>query len=235
LGTRPSSRPPIGVLVVRKDAPLFTEILAKALGGEPTIRLLATPLVIEAAIEHCRRQRPDVLLIEATRMPVPSIPPLVARITEACGRPPAVLVADQDVTDAFFVSGVEAGAYAILDGSATADDVVRAVHAAAAREPLIDRNRLMTAVQVAARSREEQRRLAQRIALLTEREREVLSCLVEGLRNSDIAYRLSISPRTVEKHVHHILNKLGVESRLAAAARASHVQQTVYGGLRGSM
>lgn len=51
---------------------------------------------------------------------------------------------------------------------------------------------------------------------LTRRETEVLSLLAEGRANAEIGVELELSPRTVEKHVEHILDKLGVKSRAAA-------------------
>lgn len=55
---------------------------------------------------------------------------------------------------------------------------------------------------------------------LTEREREVLVLLVEGLNNTQIAGRLSVSPSTIKSHVSNILSKFGVESRTEAATLA---------------
>ncbi len=55
---------------------------------------------------------------------------------------------------------------------------------------------------------------------LTIREIEVLECLHEGLRNSDIASRLAISARTVETHVSSIISKLGARTRTEAVRRA---------------
>ena len=55
-------------------------------------------------------------------------------------------------------------------------------------------------------------------AALTQRESEVLSWLAKGKTNRDIAEILGMSPRTVNKHLEHIFNKLGVETRSAAAA-----------------
>ena len=67
---------------------------------------------------------------------------------------------------------------------------------------------------------------------LTERERDVLALLVEGLNNTQIAGRLVVSPSTLKSHVSHILNKLGVASRTEAAAlgapRACHLGTRLY-------
>lgn len=59
--------------------------------------------------------------------------------------------------------------------------------------------------------------------VLTRRETEVLSWLSKGKTNRDIADILVMSPRTVNKHLEHIFEKLGVETRTAAAAVASHL------------
>ena len=58
------------------------------------------------------------------------------------------------------------------------------------------------------------------VAGLTEREAEVMHWLARGKTDSDIAALLSISPRTVQKHLEHIYVKLGVETRTAAVMRA---------------
>jgi DNA-binding NarL/FixJ family response regulator len=55
---------------------------------------------------------------------------------------------------------------------------------------------------------------------LTSRERQVLAFVAAGKTNADIALLLSVSPRTVQKHLEHIFDKLGVETRTAAAMRA---------------
>jgi DNA-binding NarL/FixJ family response regulator len=221
LGLQMNGKSRVAILIVRNETPLFTDALEKALRGEPSIRLLSKPLGLGAVLEFCRRNQPDVVLIEATREAPTTVRGSVTSIAAACDGAPAVLVANQEIDDQLFMAGVEAGAFAILDGSAGVREVVRAVHTAAARERTIDPNRLTKAVQAVARSREIERHRLDRMALLTPREREVLGCLVEGLRNSDIAKRLDISHRTVEKHVHQILHKLAVTSRLGAAVLAA--------------
>lgn len=54
---------------------------------------------------------------------------------------------------------------------------------------------------------------------LSARESEILSWVAEGKSNCDIATILTMSSRTVEKHLEHVFQKLGVESRTAAAVR----------------
>lgn len=55
---------------------------------------------------------------------------------------------------------------------------------------------------------------------LTRRETEVLQWVAEGKTNAEIGTILGMSPRTVQKHLEHIFEKLGVQSRTAAAAWA---------------
>ncbi len=74
---------------------------------------------------------------------------------------------------------------------------------------------------VAAQADAAHKRLAD--AALTPRETEVLSWLAKGKTNRDIADILGMSPRTVSKHLEHIFEKLGVETRTAAAAIASNL------------
>ena len=69
---------------------------------------------------------------------------------------------------------------------------------------------------------------------LTEREREVLHCLAAGKTDKDIAAILEISPRTVQKHLQRIYEKLGVETRTAAVMRAlTSRAQSLHSGIGG--
>ena len=78
-------------------------------------------------------------------------------------------------------------------------------------EELLARVRRLLPVSLAA---------GRRVHELTKRELEVLSLLVEGLNQSEMAEKLVLSPRTVGKHIEHILRKLGVHSRAQAVSVA---------------
>lgn len=74
------------------------------------------------------------------------------------------------------------------------------------------------------------RAVAEGMESLTRREQQVLALLAEGLTNRQIGKRLNVSEHTAHHHVAHILNKLGLPSRAAAAAHAVSTGRT--GGLR---
>ncbi|HEX5937149.1 MAG TPA: response regulator transcription factor [Actinomycetota bacterium] len=213
----------VSVLVVRNGTPLFSDVLAQALQADRRLRLLAPPVQPPAAPRACRRYRPNVVVVDATKAPSAVLSDLVRPIRAACAPAAVVLVIDEVIDDAFLVAGLEAGAAGIVDAAAGMAEVVDAVKAAAEGERLVDSTRLAIAVEAAARARESERKRVEFLELLSDREREVLTCLTRGMRNSEIARKLSISPRTVEKHVHHILDKLEVESRLAAVALATEM------------
>lgn len=59
--------------------------------------------------------------------------------------------------------------------------------------------------------------IRERVASLTARERQILAHVAAGLRNKEIARRLCISEATVENHLHHVFEKLGVRNRVQAA------------------
>jgi DNA-binding NarL/FixJ family response regulator len=113
--------------------------------------------------------------------------------------------------DAFLAEMEEAGAAGFLTKDEDAPALVEALRRAAQGEALYTEEQL----ERARRRRED---VGRRWDSLTERERGVLRLLTEGLSNAAIAEALCIAEKTVEYHVTNILGKLGVASRLEAAA-----------------
>jgi len=114
---------------------------------------------------------------------------------------------------------LEAGAAGYLLKSVHGRELVDAVRAVYAGEsvlhPSIARKVLNRFAHVSGQPQE-----PKPLELLTEREREVLRLATRGLSNQDIARELSLSLRTVQAHLGHIFNKLGVSSRTEAVVRA---------------
>jgi NarL family two-component system response regulator LiaR len=111
-------------------------------------------------------------------------------------------------------SVIQAGAIGYLLKDLTAEDLARAIRLAAAGKPSLASEAAEVLMQAA---RQPESHLG---SDLTEREREVLAMLVEGLNNQQIAERLVLSLSTVKSHVSNILNKLGVNTRTEAVSLA---------------
>jgi NarL family two-component system response regulator LiaR len=108
---------------------------------------------------------------------------------------------------------LEAGAIAYLLKDVSADDLVRAIRAAHAGRATLSPE--------AAQALVERANQPPAPGLdLTERERDVLVLMVEGLNNTQIAGKLSVSPSTIKSHVSNILSKLNAASRTEAVTLA---------------
>lgn len=207
------------LLLICDDHRLLTETLTSVVGNDPGIRLLPPVHTSEAAVELAREQQPTVVLmdiefkgsmsgIEATRL-IKQISPETQVV---------VMTAHED--ERLLVDAVEAGASGFLRKTEGVEQLLEAIRAAAAGEILVDRVALARLLPQVARDRERRRDAQLLLSQLTDREREILTLLSEGLRNDDIASRLYISPQTVQTHVRNLLGKLGVHSKLEAVAFA---------------
>lgn len=123
---------------------------------------------------------------------------------------PAVVILTTFDHDAQIIRAIEAGAAGYLLKEVDDDTIARAIIDAAAGAMVITpggQERLTSALR------------APRVSL-TEREQEVLQLVDDGASNRDIATRLFISESTVKTHIVHLLEKLSVASRTAAASEA---------------
>jgi DNA-binding NarL/FixJ family response regulator len=111
---------------------------------------------------------------------------------------------------------VERGAAGMLDKTATLHEVVRAVKRLRAGETLLPPAEVTELLRLAHETEVRERDIRLRLDEITEREREVLQLLADGLNTQEISKRLHISTRTHRNHVASILQKLDVHSQLQA-------------------
>jgi DNA-binding NarL/FixJ family response regulator len=111
---------------------------------------------------------------------------------------------------------LEAGAAGALDKTVHLDEVTDAVRRLRAGETLLSANEVIELVRTERLRREREADERRAIEQLTDREREVLQALADGLNSQAIADRLHISVRTERNHIANILGKLGVHSQLQA-------------------
>ena len=203
-------------VVLVDDEQLVRTGLSMILGTEPDIEVVGTAGDGEQAIIAVQSLDPDVVLLDI-RMPVlDGIS--TTRALVASGARARILVLTTFDTDRNIVDALHAGAAGFLLKDAPADQLVSAIRAAATGDAVL-------APGVARRIADELARLRPptgnaRMESLTERERDVLARMAEGLSNAEIADRLFITEGTVKTHVARILQKLGVRDRLQAVVLA---------------
>jgi len=113
-------------------------------------------------------------------------------------------------------TAVEAGVSCVVPMTAPLEHLTSCLRRAHAGEALMAPAEMIEMLRRAARQRETRFDIELRLSKLTRRELEVLRLLAEGLGDSEIADRLSISTETVRVHMPKMLGKLGVNSRLQA-------------------
>jgi DNA-binding NarL/FixJ family response regulator len=214
-----TSRRPIE-MVICDDHRMLTDLLIQVVENDPGLRLLARPVHSpDQAIELCREHHPDVVLMDVEFRGAMSGIEATRRIKELSPATKVVIMTAHE-EDRLLVEAVEAGASGFLHKTEGVDEFLGAIKAAAEGEILIDRAALARLLPKVAREREIHRDAQLLLGQLTDREREVLQLLAEGLRIDEIGGRLFISPQTVQTHVRNILGKLGTHSKLEAVVFA---------------
>jgi DNA-binding NarL/FixJ family response regulator len=169
------------------------------------------------AVRVCCSFRPHVVVMDM-HMPGMSGIEATRRVLEVHPEA-AVLMLTVAADDDSVLAAIRAGASGYLLKEAHLADIIAGMTAAAeGRTPISPR--VAGALVASVREREARRWPAVDVTALTEREREVLALVAEGYDNAEIAGRLYVSASTVKNHVSHLLEKLGVENRVRAAAYA---------------
>lgn len=207
---------PIRVMIV-DDHALVRDMLSESLSSEADIDVVGCAPQATAAIEQAEAERPDVILMD---IDMPGMSPFEAsrRIKESV---PAVKLVflSAHVNDQYIDQALEIEASGYLSKEEPADVVLDAIRRAARGA-----TRFSKAVSDRIVLGSDGPRLADhsgsRINLLTPREREILGYLANGMAKKSIANLLDISPKTVEKHCDHIMDKLEIHDRVKLARYA---------------
>ena len=205
-------------LLICDDHKVLTDALAMVVGLDPDLAMIADPVhTAEEAILICAEHLPDVVLMDIVFKGGMSGIDATRAIKAASPSTKVVIMTAHD-DERLLVEAVEAGASGFLGKDEAAEELLSAAKAAAEGEVLIDPATLTRLLHSVALEREERRDALNLLGDLTEREKEILQLLAEGMRNDGIAAKLFISPQTVQTHIRNILGKLRVHSKLEAVA-----------------
>ena len=201
----------IRVLIV-DDHDVLGSSLAHTLGHEDDIVAVGVAGTLARARELIATTTPDVVLLDH-RLPDGNGVDAIRELREL--RPSVqVVVLTASPAEQVMLAAIQAGASGFLSKTRSLAEVTGAVRAAAAGEAVISPEMLARLLP------RMQRGHANGQTALTEREREVLALLAEGLTNAAIAEQLVVSVHTVRNHVSNLSAKLGARSKLEALSIA---------------
>lgn len=168
-------------------------------------------------LRECERTSPDVVILDAQLSGFEAVL-AVAKVKRDRVPGSRVLILSNDDDLGTLLKAMEAGASGFLSKDSALQEVIGATRAIHRGQTLVPTHMLGPLLSALIDSKRERESALFKIVGLTQREREVLAILAEGGDNHAIAGRLVISPRTAKTHVQSVLSKLGLHSRLEAAA-----------------
>jgi DNA-binding NarL/FixJ family response regulator len=194
--------------VVADDHPAVLEAVAEFLvqGG---IEVIARARDGEEALERIEQRKPQVALVDV-RMPKLGGIELTRR-AQRSAPDTSILLYTGYGDRALLTEALDAGVRGFVLKEAPMDDLLRAVQSVASGGTYVDP---VLAGTLAASS------IGNKLPELTQRERDVLRLLADGLANEEIGKRLFISAETVRTHVRKAMDKLDADTRTQAVARA---------------
>jgi len=207
---------PLRILLV-DDHILFRKGLARLLDAQPDFQVVGEASDGAEGVEKARSLRPDVVLMDL-RMPVCDGLEATRQIKqEVPGVRVVVLTVSEDDQD--FLAAIRCGADGYLVKSMRPEVLFQELRGLARGEAPLSREMTGKLLRQIARVAPAPLPTAQPDSL-SERERQVLVLLAEGLSNEEIAAELGIAENTVRNHVRNILEKLGLKNRVQAAVYA---------------
>lgn len=202
-------------IVLADEQSLFREALRTVLETQAGWEVVAEADDGVQAVAQVQRTGADIALVST------GLPNRNGMETTRCikdvldGRVRVVVLAD-DHDVPLLVEALQAGAHGYVAKRAPLGDLINATAAVARGEMVVPPRMLGPLLSQLIRHRRERDDALRRLARLTPREREVLGLLAGGRDNDQIASYLVISPETARTHIHNLLGKLDVHSRLAA-------------------
>ena len=201
-------------IVIADDHPLFREGVSHSLAAEPDLAVVGQAESGEETLRLAMDLVPDVVLLDIG-MPGWGGLVTVEKLSQACPATKVVMLTAFDDEDRL-LAAFKGGARGYVVKGVPARDLANIVRLVAAGEEYVSPKLAATMLRELTGKRPQDP-----LSELSEREREILSLVAEGLTNREIAERVHLAEKTVKHHMTNILGKLRVRSRVEAALLAS--------------
>jgi two-component system nitrate/nitrite response regulator NarL len=203
------------ILVADREC-VFREALGMALRAEPGLEVIGEIGDLEVAVAEVKRTSPDVVLLAAD-LPNGNLAEAVSMLRESSTRS-RVFVLAEERDDDVLAEVLEAGASGYETKETTLSDLIEAVRTVGRGGFSAPGSMISTLLSGLVDRRRRHDEALRRLSQLTRRERQVLAMLARCGDTNRIAKDLVISPETARTHIQNVLGKLGVHSRIEAAA-----------------
>jgi len=211
--------PMVTRILIADDHSVVRQGLRMFLALDPDLEVVGEAADGAEALRLAHELHPDVILMDIL---MPKVDGIAATQEIRRDLPDTEVVALTSVLeDASVVGAIRAGAIGYLLKNTQADELRRAIKAAAAGQVQLSPEAAMRLMREV--------RAPESPETLTERETDVLRLLAEGKANKEIAQALNIGEKTVKTHVSNVLAKLGVQSRTQAALYAARIGMVTVG------
>jgi len=205
---------PVSIVVI-DDHQVFTDAIAARLSAEPDLDVVATAMSAADGRAAVKARLPDVAVVDVNLGGDDGIE-LADQFRELAPETRVIVISTLDDPD-LATRAVLAGATGFLLKESGVDQLIAAVRGVLRRETWIN-PRLLTDVIIDLREPRDPTEPEVLVSMLTDREREVLVLLMDGLDRGAIAKRLYVSANTVRTHMANLFAKLGVHSGVEAVS-----------------
>jgi len=207
---------------ILSDNRLFRESLGRILSKRVDVKIASSQGFSEKACEEVLRSAADVILLDSLEFLCAGVTGLGARQKPSKGM--RMLLVAMEENEQVFLRAIRAGAMGFVPKDASALDLVSAVRSVARGEAVCPPRFCKFLFDcVASPVKEPSETEAKRNFVLTRRERQLVPMIGQGLTNKEIAQQLNLSEQTIKNHVHRILHKIGVDSRMSVFTAIHHL------------
>jgi DNA-binding NarL/FixJ family response regulator len=205
-------------IILVDDQELVRAGFRMVLDAQPDMQVVGEAGDGLAAIDLARRLHADVMVMDA-RMPRLDGVAATQRIRHEGDLPRVLMLTTFDL-DEYAFAALKAGASGFLLKDVPPDELLFAIRAVHSGDSVVAPSTTRRLIDQFAALLPDRQDVPDELAELTEREREVLILVAQGLSNAEIAHRLFVSEATVKTHVGRVLAKLGLRDRVQAVVYA---------------